>query len=56
MALQRSERPGLTVQFVAALLVAAAVIALVFILNAAFGVGSGPSLELVPDPAGPLPF
>ncbi len=60
MALQRATREGrvFTYQpFLAVLLIAAAVIAVMVVLTIIFGInGPVPSFDITPDPAGLMPF
>ncbi len=56
MAVHRSTGLALSMNPIWVLLIAVVLIAVVVVANLAFGVGTGPSLEIVPDPAGPLGF
>lgn len=60
MALQRATREGRVSsyqEFLAALLIAAAVIAVMVVLTIVFGINRPvPSFNITPDPAGLMPF
>jgi hypothetical protein len=59
MALQRTpfvQRLGSSRDLVLVLLVVAAALVVVVAMTAIFGLQPGPSFEIVPDPAGILPF